>query len=652
MLIGVNSDTSKSAWLDYALHHEKEYKRGKKISTLLPESVKERMYLENTRVFFDGIKKLCALFSLDENIQAAFCIPVNKNDQSIYKKRIQDALDKKVKEIQAALTDYQFGNFKQVLKNYQYIRLEKNGKNQGIYPAVFTEEGKNWIFSSMLLYQLLNQEEENEKTEKEKEGRKAQEEILKKCHLIVVLLNNILQADNVKIVMETDAEYNIWKGVVCDRYNELVSRFQRMHSKEKLERLEVPLQKEYVLLADSKSMGNSMQDFELQMAARLEDYRKKVQTKMHSYIIDDREKYFIWEMDGGQEHPIFIYAEWNQNAVDGIRRNNIRNNMMFNYLLNEKIFNNNNGGQLYELITNSRDLRMSNRSKALSHTKNDVRMKQYEQVCNKEKYQQYYQSNILMLLADLNVSEIYRKSLKKDYYLDNCDVKLIKWDDTTSIFRKGMDFYYIADKFPQPILIEVCFDKKIAEDEEIGGREELLCYNVANAGREVYLLLYSLILNAGVVGRSRINNNKVTVYLSKTQNGDLRIANPAGQNQRNIKEINEELKYPPTNEEKGISLWSMSRYIKGIIYSILQASHEELSSHLEYCTSQDINEYRKRIEQLLDDEFEVKASWKLCGDEYYFSLEVPVLAGKYQSFLEPFKIKQAGERKNEEISAD
>lgn len=43
-----------------------------------------------------------------------------------------------------------------------------------------------------------------------------------------------------------------------------------------------------------------------------------------------------------------------------------------------------------------------------------------------------------------------------------------------------------------------------------------MCYNVANAGREVCLLLYSLILNAGVAGRSQINGDKVTVYLSKT----------------------------------------------------------------------------------------------------------------------------------------
>ncbi|MBD5393076.1 MAG: hypothetical protein HDR71_02155 [Lachnospiraceae bacterium] len=650
LLIGVNSDTSKSAWLDYALHHEKEYKRRKRIPILLPELVRERMYLENTRVLFDGIKKLCALFLLDENIQAAFCNPVNKSSQGMR----EAILNKKAEEVQAALTDYQFGNFKQVLKDYQYVEFEKTKTNQGIYPAIFTERGKNWIFSAMLLLQLLNQEEnekDDEDGKKETEKQRTQEEILKKCHFIVVLLMYILQAENVKIVMEADAEYDKWESVVCDRYNELVSRFQKLHSEESPESLEIPPRKEYVLLADSISVGSGMQEFELSMAERLENYRKSTQMKRYSYIINDEEDYFIWEMDGGQEHPIFIYAELSRDTVGWERRNNIRNSMMFNYLLNEKIFNNNNGGQLYELITNSRDLRMSNRSKALSHTKNDVRMKQYEQVCSKGKYQQYYQSNMLMLLADLNVSEIYRKSLKRDYYLDNCDVRPVKWDDENSIFNQEMFFYYIADKVPQPIQIEVSLEKKFAEDEEIGGGDELLCYNVANAGREVCLLLYSLILNAGVAGRSQINGDKVTVYLSKTPNGDLRIANPAGKNQRNIKEINEELKYPPANEEKGISLWSMSRYIKGIIYSILQASYAELSSQLEYCTKQDLNEYKKRIEQLLEDEFEVKASWEYCENEPYFSLAIPVLAGKYQRFLEPFRIEQAGEKKDEEISA-
>lgn len=491
LLIGVNSDTSKSAWLDYALHHEKEYNNRKKIPILLPKLVIERIYLENTRVLFDGIKKLCTLFSLDESIKTMFCSPANKSNQDAQWEEQQAALIEKVEEVQAALTDYQFGNFKQVLKDYQYIELEKDRKSQGIYQAIFTQEGRKWIISSMLLFQLLNEEAEDEEKETRKE--RIQEDILEKCHSIVVLLKNIFQAGKVKIVMEADAEYNEWIKVVCGYYDDLAAQFQRLYGEERIEVLDIPLQKEYILLADSESTGNSMQDFERDIVPRLQKYRKHVKNGGYGYKFDEKQNYLIWEMDGGQDHPIFVYAEFGRAIDEWSRRNNIRNSMMFNHLLNEKLFSNNDGGQLYELITNSRDLRMSNRSKAHSHTKNDVRLKQYDHVCSADKYQKYYRSNVLTLLADLNVSEIYRKSLKKDYYLGSCSIRLIRWEDSSSIFNKGIDFYVMGET-KDPLQIEVSYEKKFPEDKKISPMDELLCYNVTKAGREVNLLLYSLIL--------------------------------------------------------------------------------------------------------------------------------------------------------------
>lgn len=645
LLICVNSDTSKSTWFDYVLHHEQEYKSKKKVSILLPWQIRERMYLENTRVVFDGIEKLCLIFQFDETVSKAL------QDFGSRSNAKTETRSEEVSKIYTALTDYQFGNFKQILKDYGYIvaSVQSDEGQNGLKPG-FTSEGKRWILSCMCLFSILSlvSEEDGENVV----YQRVQEEILEKCRSIVLLLENILCADSVKIVMESDAEYNEWMRVVCEHYNELAAEFQQTHTGENMERLEMPRNKEYVLLADSRFDGGDMQDFEIQLDHRMKRYAGNERTKRYGYYINDEENYFIWQMDGGLEHPIFIYAELKPEDDIWKRRNNIRNAMMFNYMLNEKIFSNNDGGQLYELITNCRDLRMSNRSKAHSHTKNDVRMKQYEQVCGKDKYQKYYQSNILTLLADLNVSEIYRKSLKKDYYLESCDVRTIKWNDTTSIFKNAIDFFYIADKIPEPVQIEICMEKKFIDDEEIGDKDELLCYNVANAGREVYLLLFSLILNAGVAGRSRIVDNKITVYLSKTRNGDLRIANLAGQTRRDINEINEDLRYPPSNEDKGISLWSMSRYIKGIIYSILQLGYEELNTHLEDCRREDVETYKKDIEQLLGDEFEVKASWAEYAGERYFSLEVPVFAGKYQRFLKLFNAKRAEGGKNEEISTD
>lgn len=471
----------------------------------------------------------------------------------------------------------------------------------------------------MVLFQLLNEDLNKEKRESVK-----QEEILKKCHFIVVLIKNIFHADSVKIVMETDAEYDEWISKICNDYNELADCFQKINSSEKIEYLNISPQKEYILLADSTSIGNHMQEFDSKLVSRMENYRMSEQNEGYGYVLNYTDQYLVWEMEGRQEHPIFIYAEWIERKTEENRLNNVRNGMMFHYLLNKKIFSDNDGGQLYELITNSRDLRMSNRSKANSHTKNDVRLKQYEQVCDAEKYQKYYR----------------------------CNVKTIKWGHRDSIFDKKISFYCTRDKFLEPLEIQVLLEKKFDGDEEIGYTDELLCYNVANAGREVYLLLYSLILNAGVAGRSSITDDKVKVYLSKTKQGDLRMANLAGWDRRKAEEINEELKHPPANEEDGISLWSMSRYIKGIIYSILHDSYNELSKNIKRCKAKDILEYKGNIEKLLGSDFEVKADWIDCGEELYFSLEIPILAERYWKFLKHDNAEQVGKEKDEEISAD
>ncbi|MBD5545762.1 MAG: hypothetical protein HDR01_16355 [Lachnospiraceae bacterium] len=632
-LIGVNSDTSKSAWLDYMLHNEKEYGTEEKIPILLPKLVKERMYIENTRVLLDGIKKLCDLFPFDNTFKVDFC---NFKDCGSELEVVEQ-----VSKIQNALTDYQFGNFKQVLKDYRYIKEGKDNQ------AEFLEEGKVGILSSMVLFQLLNEDLNKEKRESVK-----QEEILKKCHFIVVLIKNIFHADSVKIVMETDAEYDEWISKICNDYNELADCFQKINSSEKIEYLNISPQKEYILLADSTSIGNHMQEFDSKLVSRMENYRRSEQNEGYGYVLNYTDQYLVWEMEGRQEHPIFIYAEWIERKTEEKRLNNVRNGMMFHYLLNEKIFSDNDGGQLYELITNSRDLRMSNRSKANSHTKNDVRLKQYEQVCDAKKYQKYYRCNVLTLLADLNVSEIYRKSLKKDYYLDSCNVTTIKWEAGDSIFNKEIPFYCTRGKFLEPLEIQVLPEKKFDGDEEIGYTDELLCYNVANAGREVYLLLYSLILNAGVEGRSSVTDDKVKVYLSKTKQGDLRMANLAGWDKRKAEEINKELKHPPANEEDGISLWSMSRYIKGIICSIMHESYNKLTENIERCKAKDILEYKGNIEKLLGSDFEVKADWIKCGEELYFSLEIPILAERYWKFLKCDNAEQVGKEKDEEISAD
>lgn len=609
-LIGVNSDTSKSTWLDFAIHNRKEISNQEVIYTFkMPDEVIEIMYIENARVIYEGIRKLSASVHISENIKE------NLINNEIHSDGLK-ALSKKFSE---QLTDYQYGNFKEVLYDYGYLCKDEHEDQMEI-----SEKGRGPILSSLVLHQMLDADWENSE----------KLDILTKCQVIVRMLANIMSAQCVRIVMQADAEYDLWKAEVYEKYNELKKSYCRKHPEVSIMDLENKPNKEYVLLADNRLQTKSMQEFEALMVGRLKLYVDRKSETDWGYQWNSQDGYLIWEMESGSEHPIFIYAEWQEKPTDRFERlNEIRNGMIFNNLLNTQIFSYKNGGQLDELITNSRDLRVSNRSKAFSHTKNDVRMKQYEHICKAEEGKRYYQSDVLTLLADLNVSEIYRKSLKKEYYTEFCSLKTICWaDSTSSVFNKNIPYYYIDSKLSAPVKVNVTSRKIFDFDLELKDTDEIICYNVANAGREVFLLLYSLILNVGVEGRSQINDqNEVTAYISKTESGNLRIANMAGKQVRKAEEINEEIKFPPANEEKGISLWSMSRYIKGIICSLLLITNRKLSEVME---AEDFEyklvEYQKCIQQLLNEDFDVKAAWITYQGQKYFSLEIPILAEKYE----------------------
>ena len=69
-LLGVSSDTSKSAWFDYLLFQKMEYGGSKVEEFILPEEKYEQLYLENNRVILDAITKLSQKIEFTEEEQA------------------------------------------------------------------------------------------------------------------------------------------------------------------------------------------------------------------------------------------------------------------------------------------------------------------------------------------------------------------------------------------------------------------------------------------------------------------------------------------------------------------------------------------------------------------------------------------------------
>jgi hypothetical protein len=305
--------------------------------------------------------------------------------------------------------------------------------------------------------------------------------------------------------------------------------------------------------------------------------------------------------------------------------------------LNERVFNRSNNGFFHELVSTGKNLLFHSRYKAYSHTKSDVRLKQFEHVNYQEKYNGYYQSDLLKLLADLNVSEHYRKSLTRDYYFPHIPIAIAKWNSPISIYREEMEqaFFVVNSDSMSPIKVRVDYEAVFENDSKLRTDEEILCFDFTNAEREPLLLLYSLICNAATDNRGLVHDDEVTVWLSKTENNQLRIANIVGENSEGSRPsvINKELKIPPIGDDNGISLWGMSRYIKKLISAIIENKIRQFAGIPESQRKGLSSELRSTICRLLSDEFEVSVKREAVGENEYFSVFVPILAEKYKEFL-------------------
>lgn len=255
-----------------------------------------------------------------------------------------------------------------------------------------------------------------------------------------------------------------------------------------------------------------------------------------------------------------------------------------------------------------------------------------------DKYSQYYQSDLLMLLADLNVSEHYRNSLTAEYYLKGNLLRAKKWNSFSSPFASRKEFDIISSEAAITTKMLISEEVLFEGDLPLRDDEEIEAFDNTNGEKDSYLLIYSLMINAVANNRGKVENGSVTVYCSRTQEGNLRIANQIGENpgEKMPQQIMEELRYPPEEEHQGISLWSMSRYIKGMISSVLDGNLKELENLNHPISIETLKRTKKRILRLLGDEFQIFIEKREIGEKVYFSVSIPILAGKYEEQKEDY----------------
>lgn len=634
-LLGGSSDTSKSAWFDHLLFQKREYGSDKKGQLLLPDQVYEQLYLENNRVIFDAVTKLYQKIEFTEEEREI----LNKERKSITRAEYEsmsvenrmnyepvtesdEQTIKALKEkIVRELDSYLLKDYEEVLKSHAGESEWQNPSN--IFP----------VAAQIMLYQYIDRNfaKKQNKRKAENNNREKRDRLTEQCRQIAIYLNHILRAEKTYILAEAISEADIWEENIIGRYNILVEKYG---TKEQM-LVDAKNKKDYLLLGDSANENRSMLFRDREFIARLNDARRRKEFRKKGYYIsyEKNKESLVWKL-GIEESQIYVCSELKKGKRKEEYLNDIRNAMQFSYLLNQKVFDVHNTEFFIELIGTVKDLSYSTGKKIITHTPYMVRMQQYEQAGG-EISESHRKDDIIMLLADLNISYHYRDSLQKEYYTRNINFTKEPWGTKNPVFPEFPCVFEIPiGEEVKRIKVEVRNEgfeysdrpKGLKQREEpVRQDDELICYEIANPTREIFLMLYLMITNSAVGNRSEMKNGKITVYLSRTKEGEIRITN-RGNEAYNEKIERDFLDIPPYDDE-GISIWTVQRYLVSFAANILSWELSKLESK-DTVTKKEIVDLKEKITKL-PDMVKVRTEKKYRGNKKYFSIVLPILACKY-----------------------
>lgn len=684
-LIGISTDTSKSLWLDRMIRKEM-------VLSGVPGKFQQWIILENTRIFREGMERLNDVYrndkelikNLDQYYQILFLgneyrvllkrmkefkenklmlstpeeiesflrknlqnnmictektiVSLKKTETNFDMKKIFDYVFKKIEgETGSADWTHQINILKNDLRRHMNVHQDKDFyalmAAYGMAEAernIFTEKGVEVIADCLGIYQICEQIAHDMPDNTD-------EKIVSKIHKMAVLMQNVLHAYKLQVIMEKSYGSDWWKEHILERFNrELV---EKNFPGETNLYLKLRCKKDYMLLADSTA-GNTMDStVDETVTEYLEGFKENKEAVKKGYMINRAEGNFIWKLGNMTYHDIFFYAEFDQERERLNLYNDLRNMMMFYNLFQTKVFNTKESSVLHELMVARSELEVYNRDKAHSHTKNDVIQAQYKQALTfggkeLDRNLEVYRSGVLTLLADLNVSELYRNSLKSQFYIQKIEYDYrVLWGDLDSVVRPGMNYYVTHGVASDLIKIELIDKVLLDTDEHIRDDDRVLCGS--DSKRQFFLLLLSIALNAAGKERGKVKEGKIDVYLSKTADGNLRIMNEAQSENLDVERINREIRIEPEREERGISFWAMSRYIKRMLCRILEQKIEDLNTEAKRkeISEELIKEYSEIFKNVLSEKFELKAQLIKLQEKNYFSIEIPVFWEKYQKEL-------------------
>lgn len=697
-LLGVSSDTSKSAWFSKAL-----CKYGETLT--IPKNILGRLILENTRAYYDGLEKLERNLQWDNSVSHFLCEERWYGTEAVYYEKYKDKIldhftepqireflqkslrggygevpsrEDNVLENSSETKEKFLDRYNRVKKNVSDIYKQNPLRETCIQLCKELEKAQYRDFCSVLR-DLGDLEEGAQASDPyvdrmipllagvqlfrlcgEVSGNKTDRNIEKLCFNITSLIEKILKAKYVQIILECPLECDEWEDLLIGKYNELLT----MHlSEEEIKRrqLKPHRKKEYLVIADSgepdiRQIG--IEDASMKVRERLKKCENNPESIITGVYVDSDESYAVWELSNDRpssqsvNRRLLIYIDFYElNFPQDWHR--LRNLMCMNYVINHKVFVEDVKDYLIELMLADKERLIYYMDKANSHTAVTVKSKQFDAVQLKEDGQDSYtRSFVLTLLSDLKVSQVYRQSLKNNYYCsEGIDVRMMACSEVLSTFYQGLPLW-VVDQLGEPdrkyveVFVEFPHCGSVSNTEiPLQKTDKLLLYEDSSGASELFLLLLALVMNAAGPGRgadsidiaeSEKGIRKVTVFLTKTHENCLRISNECVDLQDDIQQLNEELKYPP-RMDKGISLWSVSRYVKGIISTLLvqrmKSSAARIKKYPE-SAAKELEALKETIERVLGEEFEVQVGNAITDDgKKYFYMDIPILASKYERLL-------------------
>lgn len=573
-LTGVKSDTSKSTWLTEEI---KKIMEEKVPEEYLPQHIMRQLLLENNRAYYDGIERL----SSEQKLQ----------DMNAMKDRI---------------ATLRYRDFWRYLSNNEDIK-EKT------------------IWSSIQLIRYLRDEFI--------QMPQTEEKTRKKYYDIAEIACDILEAEKVYMLMGTLLECEQWK---YDFKKEMKEIYQKLFPGQPYHKGTETEKKEYLVVSISGE-HETVLEVPIPVVADIE----KFDIQKDNDYVDEKKGYFIWKLGMDEEHSIIIYVKFRSDCMTNLLYKCARL-MIMNNLLNETAFSSSAIHYLYDIVTAESNANKLSYYKSFSHTPEDIRKQQYSDMV-RDGREQYFQSHVITLLSDLRVSENYRSGLKKDYYFNDLKVHYGKLFGKRSIFHKISDFYVVDGMTQEHIRLHINRGllvgekgKIIESDVVVPDDQEIAFKGYTNGMDDLLLLIMALIENAASKGKRETEKNGekiVNVYLSKTEDGDLRIMNEVSK-KGDMEKINFFMSRPPQPKD-GISIWSVSRYLLSLECSIIRGMISELKAGLEEKdignTSQKedsiVNLYHK-AEELLDNLPETQVEYIEFEEKIYFSIKLPIMAEK------------------------